>query len=75
MSHNNGDTQDLARHLAVACNEYAQAHGKVIAADAGTAETVSGHVFTVFYDGREYSVLVALSSASVMADEFREYGS
>lgn len=75
MSRDNGDTQDLACHLAVACNEYAQAHGKLLNAVAVTTETVSGHVFTVFYDGREYNVLVALASAPVITDEFRKYGS
>lgn len=73
MSHDNGDTQDLAHHLAAACNEYAQAHGKVFASSGATMETVNGHAFSVTYDGREYTVLVALSTSQVIVDEFWRY--
>lgn len=46
MSHDKGGTQDLARYLKAACNEYVRAHGKVFATGHVTMATVSGHAFT-----------------------------
>ena len=75
MSSDKGDTQALARLLSNLLDGRTL-HGQDVRADPNaTAETVNGHAISVSYDGREYTVIVTLSSSQLAADEFSEYGS
>jgi hypothetical protein len=73
MSHDTGDTQALARLISNLLNERTP-HGQDVHANPNTTmETVNGHATLISCDGRDYTVIVTLSSSQLAVDEFWEY--
>jgi hypothetical protein len=73
VSSDTGDTEELARLLSNLLNERTL-HGEDVHAHPNTTfETVNGHATLISYDGRDYTVIVTLSSSQLAADEFWRY--